>query len=399
MDRLLPDWLNAYMKYTDNSEPPYTYKLWTGLSIIAACLRRKCVLNYGTLTFYPNLYVVLVGPSGKCRKGTAMRPGTKFLREKGIKIASESITREALIRELKQSSESHIDNMNRMHLHSSLTVFSEELTVFLGYNNQQLMADLCNWYDCGDTWTYRTKNMGTDDITGVWVNLMGATTPDLLQTTLPRDAIGGGLTSRIIFVYEFKKGKIVPDPFLSEGDKELERQLLVDLDRICLLTGEFKMTPGYLESWMEWYVSQNSRKGGVFDDYKFSGYVERRPTHAMKLAMLSCASRTNSMVIDTEDFKRAIQILELTEMKMIHTFSGVGRLDTSDIMQRIMSWLAYGGDVSFGTLLSAFYQDVTKKELTDIVEALQTMDFIQTEMKAGGEILLKVIDKNGLFKQ
>jgi len=328
-----------------------------------------------------------------------MKPGIKFLREKGIKIASESITREALIRELKSSNDSHIDQAGRPHLHSSLTVFSEELTVFLGYNNQQLMADLCNWYDCGDTWTYRTKNMGTDDIVGVWFNLYGATTPDLLQTTLPRDAIGGGLTSRIIFVYEFKKGKTVVDPFLSDEEKEIERKLLLDLDRICLLSGEFKMTPGFLEKWMTWYASQESRTGGVFDDYKFGGYVERRPTHMMKLAMLSCASRTNSMVIDESDFHRAIQVLELTEIKMIHTFSGIGRLETSDITQKIMVFLKHGGEVTFGHLLSFFYQDITKRELEQVVDSLRTIGFVDVTHIGAGEIKLKCIDTKGLMKE
>lgn len=319
-----------------------------------------------------------------------MRPGTKFLRDKGIKIASESITREALIRELKQSNDTQIDpKTGQMHLHSSLTIFSEELTVFLGYNNQQLMADLCNWYDCGDTWTYRTKNMGTDDIVGVWVNLMGATTPDLLQTTLPKDAIGGGLTSRIIFVYEFKKGKTVVAPFLSDEEKEIEKKLLIDLDRICMLQGEFKMTERYLKAWMTWYVAQADRRGGVFDNPRFSGYVERRPTHAMKLSMLLCASRTNSMIIDEEDFYRAIKILELTERKMPHTFSGVGRLQTSGVLNDIMGYIGWGKETTYKELLARFYQDVSRPELDEIVTTLRTIGFIDTELIAGGDLLIK----------
>ena len=92
------DWRDSYLTFTANSEPPYTYRLWCGISVIAACLKRKCVLNWGTLTLYPNMYVVLVGPSGRCRKGTAMNQGMWFMREMGIKMAAESITREALIR-------------------------------------------------------------------------------------------------------------------------------------------------------------------------------------------------------------------------------------------------------------------------------------------------------------
>ena len=163
-------------------------------------------MQWGTISFYPNMYVVLVGPSGKCRKGTAMSQGYDFLKEMGTKMAAESTTREALIQALQQSNDTQVDPVtNKMYLHASLTIYSQELTVFLGYNNVALMSDLTDWYDCRSSWTYRTKHQGTDEIIGVYVNLIGATTPELLQTALPRDAIGGGLTARMIFVFETKK--------------------------------------------------------------------------------------------------------------------------------------------------------------------------------------------------
>lgn len=387
----MSDWLSSYLEYTENSEPPYSYKTWVGLTVIAACLRRKCVLNWGTLTFYPNMYVVLVGPSGKCRKGTAMRPGIKLLRDRGIKIASESITREALIRELKQSNDTQVNaETGSMHLHSSLTVFSEELTVFLGYNNQQLMADLCNWYDCGDTWTYRTKNMGTDEIIGVWFNLLGATTPDLLQTTLPRDAIGGGLTSRIIFVYEFKKSKTVVDPFLSEKERALEITLGQDLEQIMMLAGEFKVSPDFIEAWSNWYIAQETMKGPIFDDYRFAGYVERRPTHAMKLSMLLSASRSNNMVVTVSDFERALGILSMTEQNMIHTFSGVGRLQTSDILNRVMGFVASRHTTTAAEILRVFCNDTDKRGLEAILETMNMIGFIRMEY-TGSDTIIKYI--------
>ena len=169
------------MEYTHNSEPPTQFREWAAIATVAAALQRKCVLQWGELErFYPNLYVVLIGPSGS-RKGTAMRPALELLQELGIKMASEAITREALIRELKQANANQPDlKTGTMHLHASLTIFSPELTVFLGYQNKQLMSDLTDWYDCRDRWTYRTKGAGVDEIIGVWINLFGGTTPELI---------------------------------------------------------------------------------------------------------------------------------------------------------------------------------------------------------------------------
>ena len=148
--RKVQDWIEGFVRVTENTvEAPISYRRWVAISVLAACLRRKCVLNWGYMQYFPNMYIVLVGPSGRCRKGTAMTPGYKLLEKRGIKLAAEAITREALIRELGNTTDT-IFHEGATFFHSSLTIYSQELTVFLGYNNQQLMADLCDWYDCRD---------------------------------------------------------------------------------------------------------------------------------------------------------------------------------------------------------------------------------------------------------
>lgn len=358
------------------------YKLWCGISVIAACLKRKCVLNWGTLTLYPNMYVVLVGPSGKCRKGTAMNQGMWFMREMGIKMAAESITREALIRELKEANNDvSVDpTTGEISMHASLTVYSQELTVFLGYNNQALMSDLTDWYDCRSEWTYRTKTQGTDAIIGVWVNLIGATTPDLLQTTLPQDAIGGGLTSRIIFVYENKKEKTVATPFLSHEERILRDKLKDDLSRICALSGEFTVTNSFIDSYVPWYIAYSNGKP-PFQDYRFSGYFERRPSHLLKLCMIVNAARSSKMELDKVDFNKALEILEMTEKKMPYTFSGVGKSVTADSMARVMKIVAVEGVIEFRELHRRTFQDIDKFTLEKLVESLIAMEYITVEYK------------------
>ena len=175
MPRKLNDWLESYLLYTENSEPPKLFHVWTGISTIAAALQRKCTLNWGRLRFFPNMYIVLVGPPGKVRKGTAMSFGRNLLSRLGIKMAAESTTREALVREIMNSQETLMnDETGAISFHSSLTVYAPELVVFLGYNQQQLMMDLTDWFDCGQgpegTWTYRTKHQGSDDIIGAGIS-------------------------------------------------------------------------------------------------------------------------------------------------------------------------------------------------------------------------------------
>lgn len=377
MQRKLKDWISSYLVCTQNSEPPETYRLWTAISCIAAVLQRKCRLDWGALTFYPNMYIVLVGPPA-ARKGTAMNLAKPLLDDLQIKMAAEAITREALIRELKNSTDTVVTDTGKMYFHSSLTIWSQELTVFLGYQNHQLMSDLTDWYDCRNQWTYRTKNMGTDEIIGVYVNIIGATTPDLIRTTMPLDAIGGGLTSRMVFVFEENKGKVCPYPAFSEEEMATLEDLKYDLARIHMLTGQFRTTEGFLEKWIEWYPWQEANP--PFHDPRFAGYIERRANHVMKLSMICNAARSDKMVVSEQDLEQATKILELTEKKMPKTFSGVGRLSTADVMTKIMNDVGMEGSMMFSELLRRYRNDVDKMELEKILDSLSTMKFLNTEI-------------------
>jgi len=361
------------MEYTDNQESPDLYHKWCAVHVVAAALQRKCFLNWGYITFYPNFYIVLVGPAGKCRKGTAMGPAYNMMRDLSIKMAAESITREALVRELKQSSGTQIDPVDgKMYLHASLSIFSPELVVFLGHNNQQLISDLTDWYDCRERWTYRTKNMGTDDITGVWVNLLGATTPDLLQTTLPLNAIGGGLTSRMIFVFERNKRKVVPIPFVSNKNKSLGEVLTADLEKINMISGQYRITTDFLDTWIDWYTAQEGNP--PFNDQRFAGYIERRPTHVLKLSMIMNTFRADGdQMISKEDLLSSIALIEATEKNMPHTFGGVGKSQTVDVTNKVLICLAEKKSISMQELIGMFYHDADRDTMDKVISTLQGM--------------------------
>jgi len=373
-ERRLNNWLDGYLEYTDNTEPPEIYRLWVGISVVASVLQRRCFLQWDSKV-YPNMYIILVGPSGKCRKGTAMRSGLGFLREQDVTLAADATTREALIKALKNAKYNDQDADGRIRVHSSLTIFSQELTVFLGYRNNELMSALTAWYDCDDEWIYRTKHQGVDHIVNVWVNLIGATTPELIQASMPQEAVGGGLTSRMIFVYAARKGKNVPYPKMTEREAELRQLLSIDLKTISMIGGEFAVSDEYLDKYETWY--SELEKNPPFDDPRFNGYMERRSVHLRKLGLILNACRTDSRVLDIEDFDRALEILEYTERSMRHAFGGVGRSDISDLMYSIPTYIANEGQVLMSRLLRRFALDAEESDVIKVIAALEHMKEIE----------------------
>lgn len=390
MTRRLTDWLDSYLTYTEQSEPPKLFHTWTAISTVAAALQRKCVINWGPIRFFPNMYIVLCAPPGKARKGTAMAYGSNFLSRLGVKVAAESITREALVREIMEAYSTTIDDVTgEMTFHSSLTIFSQELTVFLGYNQQQLMMDLTDWFDCGrgpdGKWTYRTKHQGTDDITGIWVNLIGATTPGLLRSTLSMDAIGGGLTSRIIFVYEEEKGKSCPVLFQSPEMMALGEDLYYDLEQIHLMKGAFKPSSDFIDLWVDWYVAQEGRQ--IFSTPHLEAYCERRAVHVMKLSMILSAMESDQMIITGKQLQRAITLLEQTERNMPKVFSGVGKSPHAEVLSKVMNEIGMAGEITKSALLNKFYHDADDRVMEIIIETLRSMGFIDRVERDGQTIL------------
>lgn len=372
--RQLPDWIDVYLDYVSNTEPAEQFKLWTAISCIAACLRRKVVLEFGALTLYPNIYIVLVAPSGG-RKGTAMGPGYKMLRDLNIRMSAEATTREALIRALNISSDTHIGEAGDMYIHSSLTIYSQELTVFLGYDNKQLMSDLTDWYDCRERWTYDTKHQGTDAIINIWVNLFGATTPSLLQTTLPQDAIGGGLTSRMIFVYAPGKGAVIPRPTYKE---ELYVKLTHDLEQIGLMAGVFKLSPDFVDAYEAWYKQQDDHP--PFDDDRLAGYLERRPNHVLKLSMIFGASEGSTLVLQPRHFERALQVLTAAEANMLQVFKGIGKSSLASLIARMQSIIATKRTVLYAELVNRFLHDADGFSIDKALQQMSNAGMIRTMM-------------------
>lgn len=339
---------------------------------------------------YPNLYIVLVGPSG-CRKGTAMKPGRLLLNKVGIRLAPKAASREALIQCLIESYEQVTDpEDNKILAHCSMNIYSGEFIVFLGDNNLPLIMALTDWHDCDDRWPYQTISRGEESITGVWVNILGAITPELLQRALTKEVTGGGLTGRIIFVYADRKGSSVPLPFDWQGEEgeDLFGKLKADLESIKSITGRFKPTEAFIDLWVSWYTMNDSNP--PFKDHRLEPYIARKAPHLLKLSMIMSASRSNSRIVEAQDLERAMQILEITEKLMPRVFGGIGDSLRAATMDRLRRCIEGDKELMFSTLMDMFILDVdSKKELLEMLVKLEISKFCKLE---------EIRDENGRLK-
>lgn len=398
MARELSNWLDAYLEFTEETESPISYHVWCGLSAIAGALQRKVWLRWGHETIYPNLYIVLIGLSGRTRKGTAIGIAKNLLKAvPGITVAPESSSgKQSTILVMKRAGLDFIDpSDNKTKRHCSVTAFSEELAVFLGQGDIAYLSSLTDWYDSKDDWEYESVGRGKDSIKGVCLNLVGGTAPDWIQSMLPHEAVGGGFTSRIIFVVEESKRKIVPEHTITEREHELYGMLGRDLERISKMVGEFQVTKEAKHLYTDWYIHESEKAEAgkpAIDDPRFAGYNERRTTHLRKLMQVCSAARSDDLIITADDFNMALRLLTDAEKNMHKTFGGFGKSKHSDAMEIIRSYIERVGVTTRKTILQRFFRDVDAQQLSIVEDTLRQSGMIDVKMVMGSQ------DKTYLWK-
>ena len=386
MSRELEDWLSGYLEYTENSEPPTIYHKFCGLSVLAGVLQRRVYLKWSFEEIFPNLYVILVGPSGRTRKGVALNIAKSFLKQvPGISVAPESSSgREAMIQAMKRAYTNFEDpSTGKVSFHCSLSAFSEELSVFLGQGDIKYLANLTDWYESKQSWEYETIGRGVDSLEGLCFNMAGGTAPDWIQSMLPYEAIGGGFTARVIFVVAETKGKTVPKHTFTSREISLQDMLTRDLERISQMAGPMLFTSSGERAYIEWYREQDRlmRAGETpIADSRFASYCERRATHIRKIMLSLSASRGSSLQLDECDFDRALALLTEAEREMHKTFGGLGKSRTSEPLEMVMTYMKKVGFSTRKSLLGKFYRDIDAQTLQSVEQQLEQMKVMHVRL-------------------
>jgi hypothetical protein len=346
----------------------------------------------GHFKYYPNLFVMLVGPAGRCRKGTALSAATSLLRElpdnedgkPKIHISANSTTRAALIREIAQS-QRDIQIGGQRYTHASLTVVSAEFMSFFssvrGSENLDMVSLLTDLFDCHNRWEYKTKHAGTDIITGVCLNLLAASTPDWLVGSVPMVAIGGGFTSRVIFVVEYDVRHRMAFPKLTEPMQQARAHLVEDLNTIAEMTGEVRLTPKAAEFFEHWYMRDNVR----FTDPRFAGYSERKQVHLMKLSLLlALAEKRFDGEIEPRHLQAGLKYLHRLEGNMVEAFGGAGRSpEAADIAWMLEALEGEPGGMSYQNLVKLTLRDISVRAFDAVLAQVVRAGAVISENKGG----------------
>jgi len=378
------------MNFTRASEAPDAFHFWTAVGVIAGALRRRVWLDMRHFQWTPNFYIILVGPPGIATKSTTVRIGTSLLEAvDGIHFGPQSMTWQSLTQTLEQSVEyvKYVDSsgVEQLQAMSPVTCAIPELGTFLKMDDHALVDVLIAMWDGQlENWGHRTKTSGNIEVKNPWLNLLACTTPSWLEQHFPASMIGGGLTSRIMFVYGDKKRHLIayPDQQIMEADYAAQKASLIeDLKRIALLSGNYLLTVDARRWGEEWYERLWRLRPTDMANDRYSGYISRKQTHLHKLAIVLAAAQRDKLLIERDDLIEADALLTSVEPHMIKVFESVGVVDESKHVANILAHVRAYQWIEAQALFNLLRNNMTERDFKNALRIAVEQGLVVIEQR------------------
>lgn len=317
----------------------------------------------------PNLYVLFVAPPGKARKSTTIGFVADDLLNDVQRLTRSPtiVTQAALVKQIAESDD------------ASVYITSHEFSSLVMKSKIEMFEILTDLFDGKRHIEASTISRGIDFAERPCVNLLAATTPRWITENMPESVIGGGFASRVIFIYEdsVRRRQLYYENLNYEYLDKLKDGLTADLQHIAdNVHGDFKLSDDG-KSFMEGWYRENAEVPDA--DYRLSGYLERRPAHIHKVAMLLRIAQSDELLLQREDFEKAIHLLSIVERRLPDVFREIGKNPYAPEMGQILDWIKNKKRVGRKELLRQFNSSAYPTQLEELIVALIQMDEIHIQ--------------------
>jgi hypothetical protein len=379
-----------------SSDSPKIYHSWSACSIIAGTLKRNVhvIMPKGGWKLLPTMYTLLVGRPG-IGKGLAMNEALDILKEANTcNIVSGKLTMPYLLDVLHKgfqpaltanASGSITINANVDH---TAFMHSSELSVFMNAYKDTIET-LTDLWDSAEVFMTGSRQWAGKVINRPSLNLLGGSAPEWLAKSIPADAVGGGFTRRVNFVYA--NAKETPVPTNGHNYTKVRDNLVQTLQQISNLRGAFTISPRVMPLYDKYYQAAEPDE---FDDAAASGYITSKPAHAMKLAMVHSAASRDSLEILEDDWNRAVEMVEEAQEGARRVFRAIGTSNFVIASDKILRYLEHKLNNPAPThqatrqeLMKILWQDINGTGELDMIMEMLIEAGLARQIQAGRHIV------------
>lgn len=306
--------LDLYVDFTSEFESPTSFWKWSGICVIAACLRDNVYLaNQASGDYlYPNIFCILIAEPGG-RKDPPVNLCTKLVTDVGnTKIVEGRSSIEAIIDELAHDETNHAGELKAKG--GSCLLAAPELASFF-VNSDSLVPLLTDMYGFRKEYSSRLVSRAKVKVKNLCMSMLAASNEPLLKQVYNELAMQGGLLSRTLLVRADEK-RPANSLFVATEDQQGEnfsagqhKDLLQKLLPITKLRGQPIITREASVEYDKWYKSLYASNHRIDP----SGIMNRIHTAVKKIAIVYAANNweetgtAQAFVIGKEEIEAAIE--------------------------------------------------------------------------------------------
>lgn len=297
-------WVADYIEtVSPTTEAVPAFHLGCGLAVAGSLMGRRVGLECGEIV-YPNLFLLLVGPSGNSRKDTAIKRALRLISDSHllggnvnvaeVKIATDVASSEGITRQLSEHPNSLL----------YLTEFSKAVNNSRREGTKTITNTLMQAWDTPVVMQNMTK-ASPIEARFPFLSILAATQPEILADLMTDADIYSGFANRFLFICG---GKGEPKPWPPALSKADSGRLYLDVMDAIKHYGEGTIgrTDEADAYWQDWYLAFH---GNTALSDEESAMVTRHPALALKLALIY-AILDRSKRIDREHLEIGTAIVE-----------------------------------------------------------------------------------------
>ena len=288
--------IHSFLASQRITEVPVSYQIITSLSAIGCLLKRQVWCDQVEWQVYPNLSVLLVGPSG-IGKDVAINKAKSLINEFDPSLDIGGKTMESIQEQLLNIGDP-----------ACAFVAAQELTAFLGSKDYQksMAQELTDLLSTGEA-----VNVSLKSAPGIkrlikhpTVTIQAGSTEEWLHKAMPEGSLEGGLFPRFVIVCEEYGNKNIPllkysvsveDRKAAEkGGQEFKEGVAKILDRF-VRSSEIVPLADAIEYYERWYINRFKQFSSTVRPY-----ANRSRDQVLRLAMLMGISRGHNYMEEAD---------------------------------------------------------------------------------------------------
>jgi hypothetical protein len=371
--------IQKYVHLTRKFEAPASYHVFALIAAVASATGRRVAINRKGYKLWPNLYVLLHGPSG-LGKGIASNHAIDLV--KGVlgdqlKEYPEDLTGEGLFRLMNEQTKNGEPCVG--------LVYSDEFSELLGGQDykQEFAKRLTRLYSCPDKMGTGRSKSGVAWAENVFLNILGNSQEDWLRT-LPAHAVKGGLFARILTIPESKKRHWMFEP---EVDVELGREIGTELaERLAEIGdgGTVELSDAARKMGLDWYENDEAAKWKLMHPV-VQPWCERRLDHAIKLGYINSLleGQSGPLIVDQDGLTWGLEAVEWLTPRIQEAFLKMDESKYGELHRMMMTMiLKAGGEMRDQSLRAGLGNKYSASQLDEGIRHLIVIGAVTRQEKS-----------------